>query len=178
MSFINFLKKMDKAIDQGLKVADEKTAFIDKAEVWCCRGKTADERCDQGMDLATAWARDKAIPQIKDKASFLKEKASDLGNKAKEQAVSAKNKVMNRVSATADTVMAKTEEVAKILEEIDIPVVVDDSQVIPMAKIIDCSHKVPQMDLRSDKVAVTPVKAKMEVFVNNAKDNTPFAEMR
>jgi hypothetical protein len=66
---------------------------------------------------------------------------------------------------------------------LDIPIFIDYSELdkaIPMAKIVDMSHKIPQMDLKAFMPEAKGISTycQMNVFVDNAKDNTPFAEMR
>lgn len=175
MSFISMLVKIDDAIDKGLAYADDKTAFIDKAEVFICRGKTADERCDQGAAIAVSFVKEDIKPIVGKACSATKNKACDLAGKAKKHASSIKDKVVGAAVKAKDKVKGNTEAA------VDIPVIVDDSQIVPMARIVDTSHKTPIMDLGantprgSEKI---PVLAQMNVFVENAKCNTPWAEMR
>ncbi len=185
MSFIDFLKKMDKAIDNALDKANEATDNFERKYVRPGKepldvDKELDKLVDKGIEKAKPYVG-KAKDKIVDLSGKAKDKACDLAGKAKEQVVATKDKVMHKAdAATADTIAIKAEEVAEILEAIDIPIVVDDSKVVPMAKIIDCSHKTPNMDLKANMPKANPVPTfyKMQVFVDNSKDNTVFAEVR
>lgn len=178
MSFMDVLKKMGSAIDNGLKVIDEKTAFIDKAEMFVGRGKMLDERLDEVASSANKGIKE-FVPKVKEDVANategVKNTFDNLVNKGKAKVMPAVEKIKNKVCSAE-----KTAEVEPIL---DIPVFIDYSELdkaIPMAKIINTTHKIPQMDLKASMPEAKGISTyhQMNVFVNNAKDNTPFAEMR
>jgi len=183
MSFISVLSKIDSAIDKGIAYADNKTAFIDKAEVFVCRGKTADERLDQGVAAVGKGIKD-VCPRIKEDISSgaqgIRETIQGALNKAKGKVMPLINKGKERLPNLPKINLPKVAKVKVEEPDLDIPIYVSRAELaefIPMAKVVDTSHKTPKMDLRSDKQVEVPVLAQMNAFVQNAMDNTPFAEM-
>lgn len=174
MSFMDVLMCVDKAIDKGIKFADQKTAFIDKAEVFVCRGKTADERCDQGVAITTTFIKKDIKPTIVQATTAVKSKVTNLAGKAKDKIMPLLSKIPNIKLPKISLPKIKAKE-PKVL---DIPIIIEEKDFVPMARILDMSHKTPIMDLRSNKQVEVPVLAQMNVFVQNAMENTPFAEMR